>query len=417
MSILTVMHSQMKCSKDTPCQACIARGKPEECRPDSRKYPASFTSVSADIQHFRRRQEAVEGYLQHRDGEDFTAWMASFAPNDRGSRSDTPNGGEHDASATNAGRSDLESEAFTAGGERADPRDQELVDILSLLQDYDMFRKIETQPSTPKAPPGAGLQTSITNCSADLSKREPWQQQLLFTLLNLIPDKDTIDQLVNAYFKRYGWHIPVLFKPQLIAEVEEFDRLRAFSRQAEADPAWLAILFMVMALGLISRWELQQPQTILSDQDAQTIISTADRFLKNGSGALAVCDHLQVASFRALQALILQRQYVHATPIYPENPNSQQPSHIHFVPLANFHCRALSLDQLGTDPSRMPGLDPALPKIACGLRRQLALRVFYSYMALECMSMHICGEPKPYAGALPARCRGEVVSAFLCAYC
>lgn len=83
---------------------------------------------------------------------------------------------------------------------------------------------------------------------------------VLDVLLARLPSDADLLASIDIYFTEISWTWAIVCQPQLRAELDEFLRLRARGLAHTVDPAWLALLFVVLALTLsaqhdIAHWE------------------------------------------------------------------------------------------------------------------------------------------------------------------
>lgn len=83
---------------------------------------------------------------------------------------------------------------------------------------------------------------------------------VLDVLLARLPSDADLAASIDIYFTEISWTWAIVCQPQLRTELDEFVRLRARGLAHTVDPAWLALLFIVLALTLsaqhdIAHWE------------------------------------------------------------------------------------------------------------------------------------------------------------------
>lgn len=71
---------------------------------------------------------------------------------------------------------------------------------------------------------------------------------MLSLVLARLPSNRDITAAVDLYLTELSWVWPLVCIPQLRVEVDEFCKLRHQQRAHEVDPAWLSILFIILAM-------------------------------------------------------------------------------------------------------------------------------------------------------------------------
>lgn len=206
----------------------------------------------------------------------------------------------------------------------------------------------------------------------------PLNRSLLESCFELLPPSPVLRNMVETYINTecgHGFH--VLCVPQLRQEANEFLMLRERkSSLLDVDPAWLSILFTVLAL---THSRLQDCETLIEGlaPDASISFSQAAHYL------FSVAIHRNLPTFRCLQGILLYASYARAKPEqHPQVAAGWNTRHFAtvFPQLAAHAIRigeCLNLHRLGDSPNAMPLLpDPSFPPRPTFFARQMGLRLW-----------------------------------------
>ncbi|KAI1501100.1 hypothetical protein F5X99DRAFT_212986 [Biscogniauxia marginata] len=335
-------NSKLKCDRATPCGQCLKKGKPATCvyapKPERAK-PAK--SMAARL---RRLEGMVREMIDTTDGS-----------------SGSPGGGPAAAAAgADAGGSVVLSERATnyVGGTHFMAILEDLEDLKNYFEDP---REEEEKPSDSLYDNTGPSELMMFPKGAPRSKEE---------MLALLPEKNVIDRLMNRYFNsnspaQHIIHIPTFTK-----------QYNAFLKNPQGtDLHWLALLFMVLALGILFS-TFQAPHELENDSPIPAI----DRF-KQYRGvcgwALIRGKYYQPGPY-TLQAFLL---YNEGEFIF--NRVSQMNCYL----LSATLIRVMLKMGLHRDPSRLPNLTPyegEMRRRMWNLAIQIDLLVSF-HLGLPCM--------------------------------
>lgn len=228
------------------------------------------------------------------------------------------------------------------------------------------------------APAASGSPDALFPSIVVQTNHTPLNKSLLRSCFELLPPSPVLRNLVETYINTecgHGFH--VLCVPQLRQEANEFLMLRERNSSLyEVDPAWLSVLFTILAL---SHSRLQDCETSVEGlaADACASFSQAAHYL------FSVAIHRNLPTFRCLQGILLYASYARVKPEqHPQIAAGWNTRHFAnvFAQLAAHAIRIgeyLNLHRLGDSPDAMPLLpDPSFPPRPTFFARQMGLRLW-----------------------------------------
>ncbi|KAI1365328.1 hypothetical protein F5Y08DRAFT_304190 [Xylaria arbuscula] len=203
--------SKLKCNRLTPCGQCLKRGKSDACvyAPKVEKSKPARTMAA----RLKRLEGMVRGMVEPGGGDDAN----------RGQPAQSEQGASvvYNEKATNY-----------VGGTHFAAILEDLEDLKTYFEDPDDSDLDEEDPFESLGPSELLM----------LSRGAPRNRE---DLIKLLPSKDVMDRLMNRYFNANSPCQHIIHIPTFTKQYNEFLR----DRQA-ADFHWIAMLFMVLALGI-----------------------------------------------------------------------------------------------------------------------------------------------------------------------
>lgn len=97
---------------------------------------------------------------------------------------------------------------------------------------------------------GLSLDTQLPTSLNDIVA---YRKSAIDRLLVHLPSPAQSAYLAQLFYEKVHWRFHIVHFPAFVAEMDKFQQMLGQGRQAELDPLWLAVFFMIMALGLGSR--------------------------------------------------------------------------------------------------------------------------------------------------------------------
>ncbi|GAA5857617.1 hypothetical protein JCM8547_004298 [Rhodosporidiobolus lusitaniae] len=391
LSCTECKRRKVKCDRKIPCSACILRGQPDGCVWDKEgainpeNQPFALASQYTDV---CARLSAIEAYLETLpDDLRAAAPQPPRAPpvEDRlprapPSRDEPRVEVDHQrlgitSEMENAAR-ELENTTFINLNETT--TDSPSSDFIPTPASYNAPSTARRFPEPTSAATSilAGPRvfsgpTSAVSLGLDfcLSQEEMDQQyrHALNRVCTLLPSEEISRFLVDKYVEEVAWFISILHLPAFLAEHDRFMRMLQEGRQDEVDPAWLAIYFMVLALGLDSLASLSPSHNLPYTNHTERCRDWYAAALR----LLQLSDPTRRPQFRIVQLTLLFGQWSFASAI-----GDDRGAFLSLLAAGVRVAQKLRLHLLGDDSSVMPPDDPALPPGQNSVKRQTALRVF-----------------------------------------
>ena len=257
-----------KCNKIIPCNECRKRGVAHLCTADLRKEPPSYGKITGELSQLRARLAHLEEFLSQKHAEFEPGVDLSGAVEESFPYDDV---GGTDGELLQFAQSYSQSETLApvpyasavpisvlATSTDTNPADQLLSDhsmafaeTLATFRDFDIF-PTEHDPHVPSnALAGAEVTTNslyptVTQTSR-LLHTIPWAQNLVAYLITVLPPLNMCRGLVQLYFDYASRMIYSVNRQQFMHELQEFEILMQNGRASTVDPAWLALLFIVLS--------------------------------------------------------------------------------------------------------------------------------------------------------------------------
>ncbi|KAI1180869.1 hypothetical protein F4777DRAFT_175893 [Nemania sp. FL0916] len=230
--------SKLKCNRATPCTQCVKRGKPDACAyaPRIEKSKPAKTMAA----RLKRLEGMVRGMVELDGG-----------------TGGGGNGISNSAPGRNAGGSIVHSERATnyVGGTH----------FMAILEDLEDLKTYFEDPEVPEVDVDDPYENLGPSELLILSRGAPRNKE---ELLALLPDKAVMDRLMNRYFNSNSPSQHIIHIPTFTKQYIEF-----LENPSETDIHWIAILFMILALGIFFS-SFQAPHELEIDSDTPAM----DRF-------------------------------------------------------------------------------------------------------------------------------------------
>lgn len=268
----------------------MQRGKPDLCNPDIRRYPPAAAKLSEELASLREHVQALEAFLSSK----FSDYKQVIVSGSNGHQlagdlrtpsvsaaNDPPANGRENAillapvvaydlmnipvpststltdaalsESHTADRPPAANNVLAAVDMQTDRTEQSMASILA------RFRDSEILGADKNSNPAETSPSSVTNSQALLSESTSFPsicsqvrtspglrpQLFLNALLAQSPPPEYCRNAIQVFLKNTTWEIFVVSPKQLLAELVQFEALRARGEGVEVDPAWLALLFIV----------------------------------------------------------------------------------------------------------------------------------------------------------------------------
>ncbi|GAA5958954.1 hypothetical protein JCM8115_000702 [Rhodotorula mucilaginosa] len=384
LSCAECKRRKIKCDRRVPCSSCIKRGQPDSCSWEDAKIEPERQpfALADDVDDLRARLQLVERFINTLP----PALKTSFV--ELGIKSM----GQRPVNDINAADHEFEPSVLTSAYVKPEgSRDEAPPDSLNVLDSIifdasttmsaDGLRR-EAANFDPdmtawrtsirrKAPvyvnPASGVNIGLDLCysQADLDQQV---RQCYDRVYKLLPEREKCVRLVHHYFHQYEWFFAVLHKETFLCEVDRFWQMYP-ARRYEVDPAWLAILFSVLALASDEAGQAsdaQSPDTdqILADHGTPLHAAAQRMFLLSDPGGKAQIRTILTITLFACWTIISA---------YGGGD---------FARFASWLAQGirtghkLGLHTLTSDPETMPPDDPALPPGKNSMKREMALKLW-----------------------------------------
>lgn len=376
--------TQTKCNRELPCESCIKRGRPQDCTPELRRYPTSVASLQGVINslqdrvvHLESRLAALESAVGHStsphvsisDSRNSTGFVVP---------QETLGGFGASESFVTSLACHTNSTDSTKGYDRASDAPgsanaSELSSFVSgkaVLKDFNILEAAKRRAAAESMPRFASSASSYPSIrDAKGVPPNSWRNSVLLALHASLPSLDVMRARVELFQDYCSWSKPAINCAQLKAELDELENLLQQGLFLQVDPAWIALLFQVLAQGTMQAY-------VCEDGPGNHLYDFAYSMAEASEGAMAAASWADKPSIRIVQALLLRASWLQY--IDPDSglllQGSKQQEIILNAALA--HAQALGLNKLGDDPAIMPEPDLAFPPHPCEFRRQMALRVW-----------------------------------------
>lgn len=243
------------------------------------------------------------------------------------------------------------------------------------VKDFDI---LEASGRTPKTPASMGARyISSTSPYPSIRAANPvspgsWQCSLLLALQTQLPQLPEIRRAFALYREYKSWSVPAINCAQLAAEIDELELILRQGLFLQVDPAWVALLFIVMATGAVSAFLCGNGSP---DEGGD---SFARRMAEASDGAMSAASWADHPQIRVIQVLLLRVRWDdHRDPDSGLFVHGSKVQGIRSS-IALVYAEALGLNMLGSNRSTMPEPDLALPAHPCEFRRQMGLRIWSS---------------------------------------
>ena len=372
---------QTKCNRELPCDSCIRRGTPQDCKPETRKYPPSLSGLNSAVETLQQRVDRLEQLLALQQGQHtlsstlndgleylFEEGEAGPEPLDAGMN---PNGQRamhqagHDKNVRSGQTGNAELSNFLSG--RAAPKDFDILNGPNRRVAGPAVRYASTASSYPSIRTAAPVPAGS------------WQASVFVSLQGLLPPVHSIRDGLQLFRDFSSWTTPAINCAELTAEVDELDHLLGQGLFQQIDPAWLALLFQALATGSMTAY-------VCSGGEDKELKPFAEQMAEASEGALAAARWIDLPQIRIVQTLILKARW--ADYMDPDSGLLVQGTKMQAIrsEVAMAQAEALSLHMLSSDRSVMPESDFALPAHPCDFRRQMALRIWSNIRLVSLIS-------------------------------
>ncbi|KAL8276417.1 hypothetical protein RQP46_011169 [Phenoliferia psychrophenolica] len=353
---------ETRCSSGViPCEACIKRGKPEDCKWETGggEVRAEHTfALASDLDALRAQVQDLAGFVYNRDPASAPPRPPLPPPHRPTSLSTRNPSVPTNSTPWNPSNTNTNNNSAAAA-----IRD----DVESAVTNLEHLT--EHLPSHG----GGSLRSSSNHASpyAQTTHHSP--------IYSLVPEEVAGRRLSSLYLMgpyHAGWH--VLHGPSFGAELKTFYRLDPATRRAETDPAWLAIFLMVLVFGLQDATPTEASALFphlapIEIPRLPSALYSASRF------ALDVAKWDSVPQIRHIQCVLLYFPFLYHFGFSSEDMNQSY----HHIASAISSAQWLGLDRLGPDGSGTPLHDPAFTNLSPSLAFELCKRIYHSLSFLD----------------------------------
>ncbi|GAA5871056.1 hypothetical protein JCM3774_005099 [Rhodotorula dairenensis] len=375
---------ECKCDRRIPCSSCIKRGQPDSCSWEDAKIEPERQpfALAYDVDDLRTRLQLVERFINtlppalktsfvelgikamgQRPVNDISAADHEFEPSVLSSAYRKQEGVKEEAPPDSLNVLDSiifdASTTMSADGLRRE--------AANFDPDLTEWRTSIRRKSPVYVNPASGVNIGLDLCysQADLDQ----QVRLCYDrVYKLLPEKEKCVRLVHHYFHQYEWFFAILHKETFLCELDRFWVMYP-ARRYEVDPAWLAILFSVLALAsdeASQASDAQSPDTdqVLADVGTPLHAAAQRMFVLSDPGGKAQVRTIFTITLFACWTIISA---------YGGGD---------FARFASWLAQGIRTGQklgfhtLTSDPETMPPDDPALPPGKNSMKREVALKIW-----------------------------------------
>ncbi|KAM0749396.1 hypothetical protein T439DRAFT_48962 [Meredithblackwellia eburnea MCA 4105] len=394
-----------------PCEACIKRGKPDQCKWENgpgevaavSKAPDTY-ALASDLQQLKSQLVELATYVFSLPGgpanASASAALGSLANilSSSAGESATPstslasllNPTSHQLNKIITPTSQpLPTPSSSSGG--GGPNMESAVTSLEHLANSGHNNNNATTSSQPTASPFPSSSLSHNSPSLpilppvhpakslppllDLNARP---QAIMDMIFSLIPDATAGKRLAALYFQceyHLGWHI--LHGPTFGKELREFYDLDPATRRAQTDPAWIAVFLMVLVFGLQSASPIEAC-ALFPHLDRSEVPRLPSALYQASRMALEVARADSVPQVRAIISGLLYFPFLYHFGFSAEE-GTRAITHLN---CAIYCALSLSLHRV-TSPSKVPMSDPAFSSLSPPLAFELVKRLWHHLSFLD----------------------------------
>ncbi|GAA5981692.1 hypothetical protein JCM10908_004568 [Rhodotorula pacifica] len=382
---------ECKCDRRVPCASCIKRGQPESCSWEDAKIEPERQpfALANDVEDMRARLQLVERFINTLP----PALKTSFVELGIKTMGDRP------VNDINAADHEFEPSVLTSAYlKSATCKEEAPPDSLSVLDSmiFDSAtplnaggRRAETAADDPELTPwrtsirrqppvyvnpasGVNIGLDICYSQADLDQQV---RQVYDRVYKLLPEQEKCMRLIRHYFRQYEWFFAVLHQDTFLSEVDRFWQMYSTNRY-EVDPAWLAILFSVLALA--SDEASHNSDTLSQNYDAQS--PDIDQVLVDlGTPLHAAAQRMHTLSDpggRPQVRTILTITLFACWTIISAHGGGDFGRFASWLAQGIRTGHKLGFHTLTADPESMPPDDPALPPGKNSMKREVVLKLW-----------------------------------------
>ncbi|KAK5656323.1 hypothetical protein OQA88_4703 [Cercophora sp. LCS_1] len=222
--------SKLKCDRQQPCRQCVKKGRVDSCvyAPKPEKPVAQPRSMTARL---KRLEAMVRGMMDagEGDGEGVAATL-------RERQQRQPNANDSNNKREQASGQVVFGRATTYVGAThflAMLDDVSIEDLKSYFDDDENDSVDGLSPDQVQEPSDTDL--LLMSASGPMSKRD---------IINILPNRQVVDRLVQRYFGAGSPTQPLVHRPTFLRQYNQF-----WENPYDTPMEWLALLLMVMALG------------------------------------------------------------------------------------------------------------------------------------------------------------------------
>ncbi|GAA5947736.1 hypothetical protein JCM10213_002095 [Rhodosporidiobolus nylandii] len=225
------------------------------------------------------------------------------------------------------------------------------------------------QDGRPRSAVRLGLDLAVSTADLPAVRHDALSQ-----ILAVLPDEAISGFLIGKYFSEMDWDFRVLDPVAFPVEHARYVEMKEQGREDHVDPLWLACFCMVLALSLEGFWSRPHGAKDLSlfhglsEQDLKDLPSVwHDAALR----ALQLGEWGGTPRIRTIQCIVLMQQYIQLS-----SPSGQTGRILTWISSAIRVAQRLGLHKLGSDATKMPPDDPALPPGSNSVKRETGVRLW-----------------------------------------
>ncbi|WVQ80906.1 hypothetical protein IAT38_003013 [Cryptococcus sp. DSM 104549] len=385
-----------------PCDACVKRGKPEDCRweglegieepqisPVAHQRSSSTSLTSSDVAALRdqveKLQHIVEALTRHQTLQTPSSTSTSHRPLLPSTSTSTSASSNSLPTAPHSVRSiqqqlALASSLIPDNAQAQGNLESAATSLEQLVLGPGLRPGItETPALAVTSPPAASARSSklFPLLSKSASTRE--EDHIWDETAGLLPGSQVVPVLVHDYFNgplNKGWHI--VPRIPFSRQVDIYSTMSPALQKASIDPGWLAVYFMILAFS-IKFADVDRLASLMPSRSREDITALPGVLYHASVNALEESNYLAAPQIRHIQASLL---YVNFLFHFGDSAASANVALRH-LDSAISTAQWLGLDIMADDPCRAPLNDRAFEDLSPRAALEAAKVLFFMLSMLD----------------------------------